>query len=337
MQLSTTKTSTILFIVLISLFAGAIIYFQTLPFTQKTMQSALEQRINAIAKISTPEIQQALNAKDDIALLIALEKLSKQESIESIFVLDKESLVIAHTNTQEWGKKYPIVTSDIFEKLKAQAYVKTKIAQNPYYAFSLSNEHLLFLRASTKEQAAALDTFLRTTLLLCVILIIVLSFVFYYISKLSVTNARNKLLKALTNSSQQLPKDLSRMLGEIKLRLNPIAQDTKAKTNQSKFFASCMEHICNKANGLIIFDIDNTLIFANQNAMKTFGIKEQCSIHLLDAIKNTQTLSQIESAIKTKKPISLFDAQNNLNIKTTAFFDEHTFIGLAIETQTPCK
>jgi len=335
MQLSTTKTLTILFIVLISFFAGAVIYFQTLPFTQKTMQSALEQRINAVAKISTPEIQQALKSKDDIALLIALEKLSKQESVESIFILNGESLVIAHTNTQEWGKKYPITTSDIFGKLKAQAYVKTKIAQNTYYAFLLSDEHLLFLRASLKEQAAALDTFLRTTLLLCVILIIVFSFIFYYSSKLSVTKARNKLLKALNNSSQQLPKDLSRMLGEIKLRLNPITQDTK--TNQSKLFASCMEHICDKENGLIIFDIDNTLIFANQSAMKTFGIKEQCSIHLLDAIKNAQTLSQIESAIKTKKPISLFDAQNNLNIKTTAFFDEHTFIGLALEIQQPSK
>jgi len=337
MQLSTTKTLTILFIILVSFFAGAVIYFQTLPFAQKTMQSALEQRINAVAKISTPEIQQALKSKDDIALLIALEKLSKQESVESIFVLDKKSLVIAHTNTQEWGKKYPITTSAIFEKLKAQAYVETKIAQNTYYAFLLSNEHLLFLCASTKEQAAALDTFLRTTLLLCVILIIILSFVFYYSSKLSVTKAREKLLKALNNSSQQLPKDLSRMLGEIKLRLNPIVQDTKTKTNQSKLFASCMEHICDKANGLIIFDIDNTLIFANQSAMKAFGIKEQCTTHLLDVIKDAQTLSQIESAIKTKEPISLFDAQNNLNIKTTAFFDENAFIGLVIETQQLTK
>ena len=337
MQLSTTKISTILFAFLALLFAGTIIYFQTVPFAQKTMQSALEQRVNAVAKISTPEIEQALKTKDDISLLIALEKLSKQESIESVFILDKNSLVIAHTNTQEWGKKYPIAIKDIFEKLKAQSYVKTEIAQNTYYAFLLSNEHLLFLQASNKDQYNILNTFFRTSLILCVILLILLSFSFYYISKLSVTKARNKLLKALTDKSQKLPKDLSRMTEEIKLRLNSIVPNTDTNTIQRKSFASCIEHIYNKDNGLILFDINNTLIFVNKSAENIFGIKKQYGTHLLDVIKDTQILLQIETTIKTQKPSQVFNAQYNLNINTTAFFNENTFVGLSIETQPPHK
>lgn len=332
MKLSTTKVVSALFVLLISLFAITLIYFQILPFAQKNIQSALEQQLGAIAKISIPEIKQALTLKDDISLLLNIEKLSKQNNIESAYILDKEAVVIAHTSTQEWGKKYTAVTANIiFEKLKSKPFVKTTINNNTYYIFLLSSEHLLFLQSSIKDELVALATFKRNSLLLSAVMLIILSLVFYFIYKVSITDARSKLLKALNDTNVKLPKDLLRIRDEIKLRLTHNATKDKNNLDQNKLIFNYLENICSSENGVIIFDANNTLTFANKKAKNIFTIKEDQQTHLLDVIKNPQTLLAIESTIKTKTPKLFFDTKSNINIKITAFYNTCSFVGLSLE------
>jgi PAS domain-containing protein len=291
----------------------AVLYcFQYIPAQKKLLRSALFEKVRTVFSLSGGTLTKALQTRDDIMMLSAVESIMKIEDISTVYVLDNNCKVITHDKTAEWGKMY----SDGQSK-NAVASQKMLRQVEPYgFLFSepLTSSATLCVGLSSQkldESVASLNKEAFFTGLIIFIaasagfLLLIQNILFLKLKKLS-----ESLRSLALGGSGRLPQDgqddefgrLTKLINEA-LDNNVSAAESGNEPRKDKSLVQVIRALTDMhPAAVMVIGSDNKIISLNGKASALLGVvlEEACGKHILDSVKLPEILSLIKNV--SEKP-----------------------------------
>jgi sensor histidine kinase regulating citrate/malate metabolism len=313
----------LLFISIIPAAATVIFFylFQYMPVNQKTFDASLRERIQTLLVFSKPQIEKAVDRKDDVGLLLVIESIMKISDISSVYVLDNAGKVLAHNKVAEWGKVYEDNLSQKAIEATREGYISAAGAM-AYISKIGSTTLVLKINQARKNEAGQLALKTGAYSSAAVMALTILFFIILFQTSIS---RRFKTLSD-TLKSIGLGKDgrinsydddefghISKQIDEVIDRFAQTTKEITIASSRHEMKALLGPVLENTKCGIIVIDSENRIIAINKRAVEYLGIdpvKDYFEAHIVDVFGDSAMMDIIRSAIARK--ISVYETKFNL-------------------------
>jgi PAS domain S-box-containing protein len=292
--------------------------FQYIPAQKKLLRSALFEKVKTVFSLSGPTLTKALQTRDDIMMLSAIESIMKIEDINTVYILDNGGKVITHDKTAEWGKTY----TD--EQSKNAVNAKKIIRQSVQYGFLFSepitSSATLCVGLSSQKYEESVSSLNKeaffTGLIIFIIaaagfILLIQNTVFIKLKKLNVT-----LSSLALGGSGKLPEEgqkdefgrLTKLINEV-LDNRGSSIESGNKPREENSLGHLLRGLTDmNPAAVVVIGSNNNIIALNRKAAGLMGItaEEAQGKHILDVIKLTEILSLIKQV--SEKPQAIAEA-----------------------------
>jgi len=298
---------------------AAILLFMFISFylhcSERLLTGALSDRARTVFGLCGDSLANALQAHDDIALLIQVERMMKLEDVSSVYILDSSGKVLIHDKTGEWGKTY---IDDV--SLKAAA-AKKLISQRTRAGFLFSGPLtssatlcMVFSSQKIDESVSSMNKkALVTGSIITIAAVLAFSWFIYFLVYPRFKTLRGGLASLALGGTGRLPEsgeagefsELRALVNSVLEKNCPAAVDALPGTawcNRQLIDAILETH----SGGLLVIDENNKVLSLNGKAAEIIGAKKEDAAgkHVLDVVKLPALLELIKKASVTPGLVS---------------------------------
>jgi HAMP domain-containing protein len=281
-----------------------------LPVLQHAADQSMKDKALAIAALAQPGLVNAWESRDDIALLIHIERIARMEGVSAAFLVDPAGTVIMHNKTGEWGRQYTgnagAWRGDAvhLSAIPGGRRYSAPIASSATLCVEFSSAGFETLRVRAGKEAAAAGALF----VICSVIMTVL--VTRTLIANPFTSMVNAVRTAALGSAARIPamprNEFGDLAGEINRLLEAGATEQKMiqrdANNAEEFFLRIGQVIADTGRGVLIIDAANTVLFISEKAAAVFGISaaENLRKHVLDVVTDRAIIALIERAARTE-------------------------------------
>lgn len=274
------------------------------------MESRLLSRARAVSELSSRTLVRAIETRDDLALVAALEDIRKIDGVSSVYILDAGGKVLAHDRVSEWNKT---CTDDASRKaLSSKAMLVQRTLSPKGYLFStpLTSGAVLCLVLSSQKIDEPLALAGRKALYsgLAAFLVLMLAlggFVYYAVGPRF--RKLKEMLRNVAPGSGALPVEARDELGELTGLINEamdrIGKGGDAGVKRADETVQKLESLIRALTGtmdagIMVLDEENRIIGMN-DAFRDFLSPDAPPVgrHFLEAVRSDSLIELVKRAV----------------------------------------
>jgi|AGTN01.1.fsa_nt_gi hypothetical protein len=292
--------------------SAALLYFylfQFLPSQAKLLESRLISRARAVSELSSRTLVRAIETRDDLALVSALEDIRKLDEVSSVYILDPGGKVLTHDSVSEWNKTYSDGISKKALASKGMLVQRTPSPKGYLFSTPLTSGAVLCLALSSRKMDESLALARRKALYsgltaFFVVMLVLGGFVYYAVGPR--LGKLKEMLKNLAPGSGALPVDARDELGELTGLINEairkIEKGGDAGVKRADETVQKLEGLIrtltdNMDGGIMVLDGENRIIGVN-DAFRNSLLPDASPVgrHFLEAVRSARLIELVKRA-----------------------------------------
>jgi hypothetical protein len=269
---------------------------------EKDLQNLTLGKAQATLKTTIPYLNKAIQNSDDISLLSNIESLTKSANIMSCFILDKNSKVIIHNNTNEWNTEK---NADIYNKAVMQRKeLVQEMHDNNFLLLSepVANDYTLICVVSIQKIKELVKYWQIKYCSIASGLTMLIIIIIYLLSKLLILSPFNRIKKSLENNTGTIKNEKYNEITDIftterekiSKRIEKLEEDNESliKIIEYSHAASIKDSLA-----FIILNSSNEVVYSHDSTGKVIkNTLMKNKQHLLEAVKDPNIVKVIIKA-----------------------------------------
>ena len=292
-------------------------YLQYIPSHEKLLRNALYDRVKTVFDLSADDLSKAVRSRDDISMLIGVEKIMKIEDVSTVYVLDNGFKVLTHDKTSQWGKTYDDETDR--NAVNAKKVLRQWTQGGYLFSVPLTSSSTLCVGISSQKMNEAAAGLRRDALYTIAIVVIAAAAAFgwfiYATVFLRFRDLRDRLA-SIELGGGTLPDgapggeflELQKLINGIIANAASGAGRGRAGQCEDELRLLVDELAATHQSGVLVIGAENKVVAINRKGETLFGIKRDGAAgkHVLEAVGDAALIELIKKA--AAKPGEAFEA-----------------------------
>ena len=280
----------------------------------KTAIETEKQTTVSYLAIAVNELKNNYLRSDDISLLYSTEYFSKIKNISEVFILDKDSTILMHNDSNKWNKK---LLGNIYNNVinSNEQLIQSINSDLILYSFPIDNTAFVCFVLSFEDIINNYSAWKNKLYLYSLVISLVISVVIYLLCYILFMKPFIKTKRILTlqnsNNEQTIYYELIDMVKQ--------GNFVKHEDENLNILPSLIDKLNVKNNILSVLDNKATVLYCSSAANKIFKLLK-INIHIMEVTNNAEIIKAVSDLLENKNKETILNV-DNIQIKIEALFN----------------